>query len=125
MAAKTLDTNKMRTMPIGRLLFNMAIPLALSMLVQALYNIVDSIYVSKIWENDNDVAALSMAFPIQHLLIGFATGIGVGMNSQLSKSLGENNRKGVNIAAGNGIFLMLIATVLFMLFGVFGARPFF
>lgn len=125
MARNTLDNNKMRTMPVGKLLFNMAIPLALSMLVQALYNIVDSIYVSNIWENDNDVAALSMAFPIQHLIIGFATGIGVGMNSQLSKSLGENNRKQVNLAAGNGIFLMLIATVLFMLFGFFGARPFF
>ena len=123
MAANTLDTNKMRTMPIGKLLFNMALPLALSMLVQALYNVVDSIYVSRI--SGSAVTALSLAFPVQNLIIGFATGIGVGMNSLLSKSLGENNRKRVNVAAGNGIFLMLIATVLFMLFGAFGSRPFF
>ena len=123
MAANTLDTNKMRTMPIGKLLFNMALPLALSMLVQALYNVVDSIYISRI--SGSAVTALSLAFPVQNLIIGFATGIGVGMNSLLSKSLGENNRKRVNVAAGNGIFLMLIATVLFMLFGAFGSRPFF
>ena len=123
MAEKSLDNNKMRTMPVGKLLFNMALPLALSMLVQALYNIVDSIYVSRI--SDSAVTALSLAFPIQHLIIGFATGIGVGMNSLLSKSLGENNRKRVNVAAGNGIFLMCIAIVLFMLFGFLGSRPFF
>lgn len=123
MAGNTLDNNKMRTMPIGKLLFTMALPLALSMLVQALYNVVDSIYVSRI--SPSAVTALSLAFPIQHLIIGFATGIGVGMNSLLSKSLGENNRQRVNTAAGNGIFLVLIATALFMLFGAFGSRPFF
>ncbi len=123
MASNTLDNNKMRTMPVGKLLFTMALPLALSMLVQALYNVVDSIYVSRI--SPSAVTALSLAFPVQNLIIGFATGIGVGMNSLLSKSLGENNRLRVNLAAGNGIFLMLIATVLFMLFGAFGARPFF
>ena len=123
MAANTLDNNKMRTMPVAKLLFNMALPLAISMLVQALYNVVDSIYVSRI--SESAVTALSLAFPIQHLIIGFATGIGVGMNSLLSKSLGENNRERVNQAAGNGIFLMLIAVVMFMLFGVVGARPFF
>ena len=84
MAANTLDNNKMRTMPVGKLLFNMALPLALSMLVQALYNVVDSIYVSRI--SESAVTALSLAFPVQHLIIGFATGIGVGMNSLLSKS---------------------------------------
>ena len=123
MAGNTLDNNKMRTMPIGKLLFTMALPLALSMLVQALYNVVDSIYVSRI--SPSAVTALSLAFPVQHLIIGFATGIGVGMNSLLSKSLGENNRQRVNTAAGNGIFLVLIATALFMLFGAFGSRPFF
>ena len=123
MEENSLQTNKMRTMPIGKLLFTMALPLALSMLVQALYNVVDSIYVSRI--SPSAVTALSLAFPIQHLIIGFATGIGVGMNSLLSKSLGENNRLRVNFAAGNGIFLMLIATVLFMIFGAVGARPFF
>ncbi len=123
MEENSLQTNKMRTMPVGKLLFTMALPLALSMLVQALYNVVDSIYISRI--SPSAVTALSLAFPIQHLIIGFATGIGVGMNSLLSKSLGENNRQRVNLAAGNGIFLMLIATVLFMIFGAVGARPFF
>ena len=118
-----LEDNKMRSRPMGRLLFGMALPLALSMLVQALYNIVDSIYVSQI--STEAVTCLSLAFPIQNLQIGFATGIAVGMNSLLSKSLGEGNRDRANRAAGNGIFLMLIAAALFMLFGFFGARAFY
>ena len=118
-----LEDNKMRSRPMGRLLFGMALPLALSMLVQALYNIVDSIYVSQI--STEAVTCLSLAFPIQNLQIGFATGIAVGMNSLLSKSLGEGNRERANRAAGNGIFLMLVAVALFMLFGAFGARSFY
>lgn len=118
-----LEDNKMRTKPLGRLLFGMALPLALSMLVQALYNIVDSFYVAQI--STEAVVSLGLAFPIQNLQIGFATGIAVGMNSLLSKSLGEGNRDRANRAAGNGIFLMLIAAVLFMLFGFFGARAFY
>ena len=108
---------------MGRLLFGMALPLALSMLVQALYNIVDSIYVAKI--STEAVTSLSLAFPIQNLQIGFSTGIAVGMNSLLSKSLGEGNREKANRAAGNGIFLMCIAVALFMAFGIFGSRPFY
>ena len=86
MSSNQLPDNKMRTMPIGKLLFTMALPLAISMLVQAFYNIVDSIYVSRI--SESAVTALSLAFPIQNLQIGCATGIAVGMNSLLSKSLG-------------------------------------
>lgn len=108
---------------MGRLLFGMALPLALSMLVQALYNIVDSIYVARI--STEAVTSLSLAFPIQNLQIGFSTGIAVGMNSLLSKSLGEGNREKANRAAGNGIFLMCIAVALFMAFGIFGSRPFY
>ena len=115
--------NKMRSMPMGRLLFSMALPLVLSMLVQAFYNIVDSIYVSQI--SESAVTSLSLAFPVQNLLIGFASGIAVGVNSLLSKSLGENNGQRANQAAGNGIFLMLLAVGVFMLFGIFGSRPFF
>ncbi len=118
-----LRDNKMRTMPMGRLLFTMALPLVLSMLVQAFYNVVDSIYVSRI--SESAVTALSLAFPIQNLQIGCATGIAVGMNSLLSKSLGEGNQKKANQAAGNGIFLMAILVGLFMLFGFFFARPFY
>ena len=110
-------------MPEGKLLFNMALPIIIAMLVQALYNVVDSIYISRI--SESAVTALSLAFPVQNIMIGFATGIGVGVNSLLSKSLGENNQDAANRAAGNGIFLLLLSTVLFILFGVFGARPFF
>ncbi len=110
----------MRVMPIGKLLFTMALPLALSMLVQALYNVVDSIYVSGY--SESAVTALSLAFPIQNLQIGCGTGIAVGMNSLLSKSLGEGDREKANRAAGNGIFLTAIIIVAFMLFGAFGAE---
>lgn len=120
---ENLKDNKMRSRPIGRLLATMSLPLAVSMLIQAMYNVVDSIYVSQI--SQNAVTALSLAFPIQNLQIGFATGIAVGMNSFLSKSLGEGNRERANRAAGNGIVLTLVAVVLFMLFGLFAARPFY
>ncbi len=118
-----LAENKMKTMPVGRLLFTMALPLVSSMLIQALYNVVDSIYVSRI--SESAVTALSLAFPVQNLQIGFATGIAVGVNSLLSKSLGEGDREKANATAGNGIFLMMIAVALFMLFGMFGAKPYY
>ena len=115
--------NKMGVMPVGRLLFTMALPLALSMLVQALYNVVDSIYVASY--SENAVTALSLAFPIQNLQIGCATGVAVGVNSLLSKSLGENNRERANKAAGNGIFLTGVVVLLFMLFGAFGTDAYY
>jgi len=115
--------NKMGTMPIGKLLANMALPMIISMLVQALYNVVDSIYISQI--SESAVTALSLAFPVQNMQIGFAVGIGVGVNSVLSKSLGEKNQEAANKTAGNGMILMLAATVLFLLFGIFGVRPYF
>lgn len=115
--------NKMRTMPVGKLLFTMALPLALSMLVQAFYNVVDSYFVSLI--STDAVTALSFAFPIQNLQIGFATGIAVGMNSLLSKSLGEGNRERANQAAGNGILLTGLMILVFMLFGFVGAKPYY
>ena len=118
-----LQENKMGVMPVGKLLFNMALPMIISMMVQALYNVVDSIYVSQV--SESAVTALSLAFPVQNMQIGFGVGIAVGVNSLLSKSLGEKNQEGANYAAGNGIFLMLISVVLFMLFGIFGARPYF
>ena len=118
-----LKENKMRSAPLGKLLLTMALPLAGSMLVQALYNVVDSIYVAK--HSANAVTALSLAFPIQNLQIGCATGIAVGMNSLLSKSLGEGNRERASKAAGNGIFLTAILVALFMLFGVFGAEAYY
>lgn len=113
----------MGVMPIGKLLFNMALPMIISMIVQALYNVVDSIYVSQV--SESAVTALSLAFPVQNMQIGFGLGIAVGVNSLLSKSLGERNQEAANYAAGNGILLVVIATALFMLFGAFGARPYF
>lgn len=115
--------NKMGTWPIGKLLVNMALPLVISMLVQALYNVVDSIYVSRI--SESAVTALSLAFPIQNLLIGCATGVGVGVNSLLSKSLGEQNYERANRTAGNGFLLSSLFSALFVVFGLFFARPFF
>ena len=123
LAQEIIQENKMGTMPVGKLLANMALPMALSMLVQALYNVVDSIYVSQI--SDSAVTALSLAFPIQNLQIGFAVGVGVGVNSLLSKSLGERNQEAVNKTAGNGLVMMTIVTALFMLFGIFGVRPYY
>ena len=115
--------NKMGTMPIGKLLFNMALPMIIAMTVQALYNVVDSIYVSRI--SESAVTALSLAFPVQNIQIGFATGIGVGVNALLSKSLGEGNQDTANRAAGNGVFLVGVVTALFILFGFVGTRPYF
>ncbi len=113
----------MGTMPVGRLLLTMALPLALSMLVQAFYNVVDSYFVSLI--STDAVTALSFAFPIQNLQIGFATGIAVGMNSLLSKSLGEGNRERANEAAGNGIVLTFIMIAVFIIFGFVGVKPYY
>ena len=118
-----LGENKMGTMSEGKLLFNMAMPLVISMLVQALYNVVDSIYVAAY--SESAVTALSLAFPIQNLQIGCASGIAVGVNSLLSKSLGEGDRERANRAAGNGIFLTVILTLGFMLFGFFGAGAYY
>ena len=123
MSKNPLQENKMGVMPIGRLLINMATPMIISMLIQAMYNIVDSIYVSQI--SESAVTALSLAFPVQNMQIGFSVGIGVGVNSLLSKSLGEKNQEAVNLAAGNGMLLVLVTTVVFMIFGMVGTRPFF
>ena len=123
MSTNSLQENKMGVMPEGRLLLNMALPMIVSMLVQALYNVVDSIFVSQV--SESAVTALSLAFPIQNLQIGFAVGIGVGVNSLLSKSLGEGNQEAANRTAGNGFILMLIVIALFMLFGAVGVRPYY
>lgn len=115
--------NKMGHMPIGRLLLSMAAPMMLSMLIQACYNIVDSIYVSQV--SENALTAVSLSFPVQNLMIGFATGIAVGMNSLLSKSLGSKEQQRANCSAGNGIFLAILCSLLFFLGGIFFAGPYF
>lgn len=115
--------NKMGSMPIHTLLLNMAIPMMISMMVQALYNIVDSLFVSRI--SENALTAVSLAFPIQNLMIAIATGTGVGINALLSRSLGENNQKEANEAAKNGIFLAFLSSIVFFFFGLFGSGFFF
>lgn len=115
--------NKMGKMPVKKLLISMAVPLMLSMLVQACYNIVDSIFVAKICEDA--LTAVSMAFPIQSVMISTCTSIGVGMNAMLSKSLGEGDRENASRAANNGIFLSLCGYAVFILIGLFVVRPFY
>ena len=123
MSTQVIKENKMGVMPIGKLLINMALPMIISMLVQALYNVVDSIYVSQI--SESAVTALSLAFPVQNMQIGFGVGIGVGINALLSKSLGEGDQEAANRTAGNGMILMFIITAVFMVFGMVGVRPFY
>ena len=122
---ESLKENKMGVRPVGRLLFSMALPMALSMLVQALYNVVDSAFVAKISDvNQDALNAVSLAFPVQNIMIGVATGIAVGVNALLSRALGEKNQDEVNRSALNGLFLALCGTVLAALFGIFGAEAF-
>ncbi|MDO5560215.1 MAG: MATE family efflux transporter [Oscillospiraceae bacterium] len=114
--------NKMEVMPENKLLIQMSLPIIISMLVQALYNIVDSIFVAQI--DENALTAVSIAFPIQNLLISVANGTGVGINALLSRSLGERNSEKADKAAQNGVFLMLISYIVFMIFGVFFAQAY-
>ncbi|MBQ9941614.1 MAG: MATE family efflux transporter [Christensenellaceae bacterium] len=115
--------NKMGTMPVGKLLFSIALPMIISMLVQACYNIVDSYFVAQL--SEDALTAVSLAFPVQNLMIAITSGTGVGINALLSRSLGEKNFKTANKAATNGLFLALLSYGLFLLFGLFGARIFF
>lgn len=117
--------NKMGEKPIKELLWKMGLPMIISMVLQALYNVVDSIFVTNMGD-DGALAnqALTLAFPIQILIIAIGVGTGIGLNALLSKSLGEKNKKKVNMTAGNGIFLCFIIFIFFFLFGIFGSRYF-
>lgn len=115
--------NKMGVMPVGKLLFTMSLPIMISMLVQALYNVVDSMFVARV--SENALTALSIAFPIQNLMIAVSVGLGVGLNAVVSRALGAKDTKGVNCAATNGIMLMFICGLLFMLGGATLVRPYF
>lgn len=115
--------NKMGVMPINKLLITMALPMILSMLVQALYNIVDSICVSRV--SEDALTAVSLAFPVQSLMIAISVGTGVGINALLSRSLGEKKPKEAGLAAQNGMFLALCSYLVFAVLGVAGSRLFF
>jgi len=124
-----LKENKMGVMPINKLILNMSLPIMASMLVQALYNIVDSVFVSMIQQpgltTEEALSAVSTAFPIQNLLIAVATGTGVGLNALISKSLGEQNHKRAINIAQHGVFLAVCSSILFVIVGLTCVRPFF
>lgn len=115
--------NKMGTMPVNQLLLSMAVPIMISMLVQALYNIVDSYFVSKI--SEHALNAVSLAFPVQNLMIAVGTGTGVGINALLSKSLGEKKQERANATAVNGLFLAISSGLFFLVFGLCFSNIFF
>ncbi len=119
------NENKMGVLPVGKLLFSMSVPMMLSMLMQAFYNIVDSVFVSQISETGNELAALTFAFPLQSLMIAFGGGTMLGMNTLISKSLGRKDRDSADRAAGTGLFLSLCTAVVFALVGIFLSRSFF
>ena len=116
-------SDKMGTMAMNPLLLSMALPMMISMLVQALYNIVDSVFVSMI--NEDALTAVSLAFPIQSLIIAVGAGTGVGINAVLSRSLGERDQENADKAAKNGIFLAFLSCVAFMVLGWLIAEPFY
>ena len=121
-----MQENKMGVQPIKKLLLTMSLPMMLSMLVQALYNIVDSVFVARISAvDDYALRAVSLAFPIQSLMISFAGGTAVGMNAFISKSLGEKEFQRANDAAANGVFLEILSYIAFFFVGLFVSRPFF
>ncbi|MDL2327033.1 MATE family efflux transporter [Ruminococcaceae bacterium OttesenSCG-928-A11] len=117
--AELAAKNKMGVMPVGKLLVNMSVPMMLSMLVQALYNVVDSIFVARI--SEDALAAVGLVFPVQTLMAAVAVGTGIGVNSLLSRRLGEKNVEGASKAATNGLFLALMNWAVFALVGLFGA----
>lgn len=120
---KVRTENKMGYMPEGRLLFGMSLPVVISMLTQALYNVIDSIFVTRL--SEDALTAVSLAFPIQMLMIAVAVGTGIGMNALISRRLGERRFEDANTAAGNGLFLLFVSSMAFLLFGLFGVKPFF
>lgn len=115
--------NKMGVMPVNKLLISMSLPMMISMLVQALYNVVDSMFVARV--SEDALTAVSMAFPMQNLMIAIGSGTGVGINAMLSKCLGEKDFKGADDAAKNGIFLAAASALVFLLIGIFAVKPFF
>ena len=128
---RPMKENKMGTMPVGKLLFSMSIPMVISMLVQALYNVVDSIFVARIQDSisaagvNNALTAVGLAYPIQFLMFAVAIGTAVGMNSLVSRRLGEKRFDEANAAASNGMFLEVISAIVFLILGLTVIKPFF
>lgn len=115
--------NKMGVMPIKKLLFSMSVPMMISMTIQALYNIVDSMFVARI--SENALTAVSLAFPIQMLIVAMAVGTGAGVNAVLSRALGEKDYKKADKIAGNSIFILICNYVVFLIIGMFFVKGFY
>ena len=117
--------NKMAVMPVNRLIINMGIPVIVSMMLQAVYNIVDSAFVANM-EGTGELAlnALTLAFPVQMLMIAIGVGTGVGVNALLAKSMGQGDMEKASKTAGNGVFIMAVLYVVFLLFGLFGTQSY-
>ena len=124
-AADRLDApngNKMGTLPVGRLLMTMSLPAMFSMLINALYNVIDSIFVAMIGESA--LTAVTLVFPVQMLMIAVSVGTGVGLSSLISRRLGEKKQKEADSVANHGLILFVVSAALFALFGLFFSRPF-
>lgn len=119
----TANENKMGIMPVGKLLITMSLPMMISMVVQALYNIVDSVFVSRV--SEDALTAVSMAFPLQALCIALGAGMGVGVNALLSKSLGAKDNDMVNKSALNGLFMTFVSYLVLLGIGIFAVKPFY
>ncbi|MEC6748678.1 MATE family efflux transporter [Marinilactibacillus sp. XAAS-LB27] len=120
---KNMKSNKLGTMPMNRLVLNLSLPMMISMLIQSLYNVVDSMFVAQI--SEEALAALSLAYPIQMLMIAIQVGAGVGMNAEMSRRLGEDNREMASETANNGVFLGIFHYIIFLVLGLTLVRPFF
>ena len=125
MDSENSKQNRMATEPIPKLMFKIGVPIVLSMMLQAVYNIVDSAYLSNMDEaGEEALTALGLAFPIQLLIIAMSIGTGVGVNALMSRSLGQGKKDKASRAAGNGIFMAIVITICFMLFAFFGVRAY-
>lgn len=125
MSNSAVKSNKMAVMPVNKLMVNMAIPMIISMMLQAVYNIVDSAFVANI-KGTGELAlnALTLAFPVQMLMVAVGIGTGVGVNALLAKSMGQGDKEKASMTAGNGVFLMAVIYVVFLLFGLFGTESY-
>lgn len=125
MSDRTVKDNKMAAMPINRLMINMGVPMIISMMLQAVYNIVDSAFVANMEETgEMALNALTLAFPVQMLMVAIGIGTGVGVNALLAKSMGQGDMKKASKTAGNGVFLMFLIYAVFLLFGLFGTESY-
>lgn len=120
---QTAETDRMGQTPVKKLMLSMGLPMIISMVLQALYNIVDSAFISNMAENgEAALNALTLAFPMQMLMVAVGIGTGVGTNALVAKSLGQSNKEKASRVAGNSQFLALVIYIVFLLFGIFGVR---